>query len=714
VLSEADNPRSLSDREVEEMYLDPADNIWLSHWNTGISYTHLQKQKFRHVRLKLLFPDIAGRPFEITKLVENNGAVWCATEGAGILVLQNGRAAGHFLPNEDVIFLLKDHDGALWAMAHSNIFRRSAEGGDFEKIITKTGAYFALETHDKRLIVTGYNGILEIKKTKQGKCDLVPVEGFEELKNVFVDWMHEDKNGTFYWAQDAAMLCVLPPNGKLHKFSFGYMKAAYEDPDGRTIWLATTSGLVRMDKTTFAYTVVDESFGLPSQYLYSILPDRQNNLWLSSNRGIIRFKPAGSAIRAYGRSDGVWADEFYINAWLRTSSGEILMGNRDVINVFRPEAVHDVQTLAKVQITGLKVNDLAWSDSTYIGERTALDFPFSENTLSFDFVALEYSDPANNRLHYTLEGYDQKWVDLPPGAPGFARYAKLPPGRYTLKIRADNSDGIPNPAFRILSIHIRAPYWMTGWFWMLVSMLMAMAGYGFYRYRVGQVRAAFALRQKAQESELRAKENALRAANSEMTALRAQMNPHFIFNSLNSINAYILRNLPGQASSYLTGFAHLMRQILDNSARETIPLEQEVEFLESYLKAESLRLENKLTYHIQVAAGVDTFETEIPSMILQPYVENAIWHGISAKPQGGRVLVGIERESHGTLLLSVEDNSVGRERARALRAQRMSGRPTPSEGIKITEERLALYDQKRGARSAVRPEARGAVDGPDD
>jgi len=699
ILPEPDNPRSLPDREVEEMYRDADDHIWLSHWNTGLSHAHLHKQKFEHLRLKSLFLDIRDQPFEITGLVETEGAVWCATEGAGILVLKNGRPAGHFLSNQQVIYLIHDRAGNWWALTRAGVFWRDAIGGDFKKISKRGGLVFGLETAD-RLLFSGDGGVFEVQKGPHGKPLIAPAQGFEHWKNVFVEWMYQDQNETFYLAQDATTLGVFARDGSLREFPFGYTKAAYEDPDGRSIWLATTSGLARMDKTAFTYSMLNEAGGLPSQYLYSVIPDSQNNLWLSTNRGIVRYTPGTGKIRAYGRSDGVWADEFYTHAWLRTDAGDIWMGNRDVINVFRPTAVRDVQTLPNIQVTQLKVNDLEWSDSVYIGERMGFEFPYAANTLSFDFVALEYSDPANNRLRYMLEGYDQKWVELPPGAPGFARYAQLPPGQYTLKIMAANSDGIWNPAPRSLSIHIGAPYWQTWWFWLLTAAALFAAGYGFYRYRLAQVRAAFALRQQAQESELRAKGNALRAAGSEMKALRAQMNPHFIFNSLNSINAYILRNLPAEASGYLTEFAHLMRQILDNSARETIPLEQEIAFLESYLKTESLRLENKLTYHIRVADSVDTFETEIPSMILQPYVENAIWHGISAKPDGGHVLVGMERAPDGALLLSVEDNGVGREQGRALRAQR--GGTRESKGLKITEERLALYDQKHKTKSLVK------------
>ncbi|MFN0213600.1 MAG: histidine kinase [Saprospiraceae bacterium] len=686
ILPETDNPTSLPDREVEEMYRDGTDNLWLSHWNTGLSHAHLHKQKFRNIRINEIFPEINDRPFAIGSLVEDDaGQIWCTTEGAGILVFKNGQAMERFLPNEQVVFLLKDHAGEWWALTRSGVFRRKLSRDSFEKISNMSELVFGFETEDKRLLVSGKDGVFEIKKMLHGKPRIVPAVGFEHLKNRFVDWMYEDKNGTFYFGKDAATLSVLQRNGLQQEHPFGYMKAAHEDLDGHNIWLATTSGLVRMDKTTFGYTVLDESNGLPNQYLYSVIPDSQGNLWMGSNRGILRYTPATGMIRQYRRSDGIWADEFYTNAWLRTASGEIWMGNRDVINLFRPEAIRDVQAVPKIQINNLKVNDLDWKSDAYIGECSSLEFPFSENTLAFNFVALEYSDPANNRLKYKMEGYDEKWVDVPLGAPGFARYAKLPPGHYTFKIMAANSDGIWNPAPRELSIQILAPFWQTWWFMLLIASALTGTGFGIYKYRLSQIQKEYAFKQKTVES--------------EMKALRAQMNPHFIFNSLNSINAYILRNERKIASGYLTEFALLMRQILDNSARETISLENEIEFLQSYLRAEAMRLENKLTWDIRVSNEVDTFETEIPSMILQPYIENAVWHGIAHKPKGGKIFVSIGREASGALLLTVEDKGIGRARARELRTA--NGRMHESKGLKITEERLALYDQKHGTHSAV-------------
>ena len=219
-----------------------------------------------------------------------------------------------------------------------------------------------------------------------------------------------------------------------------------------------------------------------------------------------------------------------------------------------------------------------------------------------------------------------------------------------------------------------------------------------YRYRLRQIRREFGLRQIALEHELAARENALRAAESEMTALRAQMNPHFIFNSLNSINAYIQNNRGPEAGRYLDRFARLMRQILDHSTRPTIRLEDETAFLNNYLTLESIRMNGRLTYEIRVAEEVDDFDTELPPMILQPFVENAIWHGLSPRPDGGRLLIDFKKEN-GALICTVEENGVGREQTRAWRAQQAVGHE--SKGLKITADRLALYDQRHGTRSSV-------------
>lgn len=325
-----------------------------------------------------------------------------------------------------------------------------------------------------------------------------------------------------------------------------------------------------------------------------------------------------------------------------------------------------------------------------LNQSPVISLQSAERSFGLVLALVGFTLSPDKAIEYRLDGYDQEWHLA--GQIDTVLYNDLPGGAYQFHLRSVGSS-----AEKTLYVKIAPYFWETGWFKLL--MVIAVALVFILAYIIYQNR-----RLRKKEIELQHAQTLAvyiqKTTASEMKALRAQMNPHFIFNSLNSINAYILRQMPAQASGYLTEFAHLMRQILDNSARETIPLEQEITFLESYLKTESLRLENKLTYHIRVADSVDTFETEIPSMILQPYVENAIWHGISPKSDGGHVLIGMERAPDGALLLSVEDNGVGREQGRALRAQRGSTRE--SKGLKITEERLALYDQKHKTKSVVK------------
>ena len=177
----------------------------------------------------------------------------------------------------------------------------------------------------------------------------------------------------------------------------------------------------------------------------------------------------------------------------------------------------------------------------------------------------------------------------------------------------------------------------------------------------------------------------------EMQALRAQMNPHFIFNSLNSINMFILENNKLQASGYLSKFSRLVRLILQNSQEAFIPLEKELEALRLYLELESLRFDNKFEYKISIDGNVDTTMLKVPPLIIQPYAENAIWHGLMHKKERGHLEIELYTEKE-TLFCKITDDGVGRERAAALRSK--SASINKSLGMRITADRIAILQQK--------------------
>jgi LytS/YehU family sensor histidine kinase len=182
-----------------------------------------------------------------------------------------------------------------------------------------------------------------------------------------------------------------------------------------------------------------------------------------------------------------------------------------------------------------------------------------------------------------------------------------------------------------------------------------------------------------------------------MKALRAQMNPHFIFNSLNSISDYIAKQDVKTADRYLTKFAKMMRLILENSEHKQISLAEDLKALELYMQLEALRLNDKFSYEIKIDDEIDQDITMIPPLILQPFVENSIWHVISQKEGRGKILIEIKKENE-MINCAVEDNGVGRNH---LMQYEPNGISKKSLGMKITRSRIDILNQPGKTRGAV-------------
>jgi len=185
----------------------------------------------------------------------------------------------------------------------------------------------------------------------------------------------------------------------------------------------------------------------------------------------------------------------------------------------------------------------------------------------------------------------------------------------------------------------------------------------------------------------------------EMQALRAQMNPHFIFNCLNSINRYIVKSDQTTASLYLTKFAKLMRLILDNSNSKNVILSNELEALRLYIEMEALRFDKKFSYEIKVEANLGPDTIEVPPLIIQPYVENAIWHGLLHKEDDGHLSIRLSMAGESMLQCIIEDNGIGREKAKELKSKTATSRK--SLGMQLTESRLGLLNKYAQVNASV-------------
>ncbi len=217
--------------------------------------------------------------------------------------------------------------------------------------------------------------------------------------------------------------------------------------------------------------------------------------------------------------------------------------------------------------------------------------------------------------------------------------------------------------------------------------LVAIAGIILYKRRKDTI-------EKKKEAEFNTQ-----VAYTELKALRAQMNPHFIYNSLNSINDYIDKHETELATAYTTKFAKLMRMILENSEQKAVPLDDDLKALELYMQLESMRMQNKFSYEIKVDDDIDRENTLIPPLILQPFVENSIWHGISKKKGVGKILISIHKEGN-MINCIVEDNGIGMKES----AETKTGKDVQSKksfGMKITNARIDILNKMKKSNAAI-------------
>ncbi len=229
--------------------------------------------------------------------------------------------------------------------------------------------------------------------------------------------------------------------------------------------------------------------------------------------------------------------------------------------------------------------------------------------------------------------------------------------------------------------------------------LISVTGLYFYRNKVQQSKLKAELAWEKAEQQRTAAEFQAGIGNAALSSLRSQMNPHFIFNCLNSIKLYAAKNDSQAATFYLSKFSRLMRLVLENSRSEMITLSQEEETLRLYLEMEAMRFKEKLQFHMEIDQGIDKLYTELPPMLIQPYVENAIWHGLMNKEDGGRIDIHFA-ESGDILTVTVRDNGIGRAQAEALKSELVPARR--SFGINITNERLELLNKKYDIHTFIR------------
>lgn len=443
--------------------------------------------------------------------------------------------------------------------------------------------------------------------------------------------------------------------------------------DANELFVGTrNNGLYRIRDDTI-YQKINATDGLISNYIYKLLIDKKKRIWGATVAGLFMYDPATEQIRNFTTADGLKKNDigfYWASNFQHLNDGRIQIGGHTYVTVFHPDSLLQAAVSPNLAISRFTT----FTEDTlrnYFDFSRPLILSPAEKSLQIDFTGFPYAAPSLVAYRYRLRGLSDRWRSSEDGS---ATFTNLAPGEFVFEAQVANDE----TSLLQVSIVVLPPFWKTNWFYFLIGILLVAALYGLFRWRLHLDRKR---RQLIGEHNRQLMEL-------ETTALRAQMNPHFLFNSLHSIKRYILREKPRAAARYLTKFSKLMRLILENSRLSEIPLERELEALRLYLLLEQMRLQDQFSYTIQLDPQIETDKLAVPPLILQPFVENALWHGLMPlEHREGKIEIrGQLNETY--LHLIVEDNGIGR--AVAVR-QRPLGKG-PGRGIGITRDRLRVFN----------------------
>lgn len=687
---------------VQAAAIDTEGNLWVGTEGKGVY--KIRKGIFTTVGIA------EGLNSEIAKsfLEDDNGNIWISTTDNGInqfaptqpkpyhvsyLNKQNG------FPCNDICSSFRDKEGNFWFASYTNGLTQY-DGKNYKTYTIQNGlgsnkAYCVKEDANGRIWVGTEHGISIIDGDKFQY--LTNKDGL--ISNAIYTILH-DKKGSV-WMGTGEGISVLMKDGSIRNYSTkdslgdNLVLSLKEDSKGN-IWAATSHGLSVWNGKKWQNILLPASIAA-NDIVALVFEQNDNYVWLGTNNGIFRlevgdFLQNGKyALAHFTTADGLPSLECNGNAAYRDKKGNIWLGTIAGAVCYSPfNQQIEAQAPPLVYITGVKLffKDIYQSKLT-IGEINletglpkSLSLPYNQNHITFDFIGICHSRPSSVRYKIRLKGFEENWQPITEETK--FTYSNLPSGTYTFLVKATNDMGKWVDAAPFTFI-IQKPFWATWWFILLMLTMISAIGYAIYfafQERANQQREQAQIQTKADSLQL------------EQQALYAMMNPHFTFNALQSIQYFIMVQDKMSATKFLTQFAKLVRMNLDSSKSEFISLNDEIERLKLYLSLEKMRFQDKFDYFLEVQEEIDKSETLIPPMILQPFVENSLKHGIMPLEGNGQIIVNIKEEDENTLLVSIRDNGIGISASKKMKADRPNDHV--SQGMTITQDRLKLFSKTTG------------------
>lgn len=672
--------RILIGYSVSDVHRDEEGGLWFSTLEHGVYY--LANPAIRHYELRTGV--VADRVISLT--VDSIHGVLAGTQTGRLWQLLSGKLQEVALPEEihlpersSLWLTFVAPDRSLWVNTrnfwrtklsnHAITILKDSAGipGKFDGITKVDSGRVVLHSTGRILRANLDGSVQSILKREHGPPSTLPdsVAPTEDITQ-----LHLTPNQHGLWA---TMYDTVRYLGHAHPLFAAYHVDVRKLDSNTVVGITRGRGVVII--TPDRVTVIGKAQGLPSNICTALYVESPQCFWVGTTKGLSRITSASKdwnncEVSNVTQATGLRSSEIHA---LNSDGTTLYIGMQYGLSTVPLSALFAPSEPPLVRLDGISINGA--SDST----RFRHDLKHHQNRINIAYSGRTLRHCTQLIYAYRMLGIDTSWIETQERA---ITYAGLAPGNYEFNIKARLPDASWGPV-KTHHFTIAPPWWQrlsvrvgAG----VVTLLLVLI---IFRWRVRSVQ------EKArQENDIQRKMMEL-----EQAALRAQMNPHFTFNTMNAIQSFITSNSTSEAQAYLSKFARLMRMILENSRQKTIALEREVELLRTYLDLEALRFEQPFTYSIKMGSGIDPDFDSLPPMMLQPYLENAIWHGFSSRFGKGHLKLDFARIGN-QLQCTIEDNGIGREAAAASKSRNRADHK--SMGLMITEERLAAIQTETG------------------
>lgn len=685
---------------TETYFVDNQKTLWQGILAPGSLQTGLTRSISINRGFKHYFTEMnpeSGLNGFFPVLEDRNGTVWGGAANVNAIFMHSKNdEETRIKPLDDIVWkmasrprsFLEDSTGVWIGYFQRLLLRYDFRSKIFSKVIlnetnpddtTLPQNFVHLKKEGDVIFIAGYKGIYKYNIKSQ---EINLLQDYEPDPNLTLHSILRD--GNTWWAGMNRSCIIHYDNdfNEIGRFVFGSGLFNIENiiaGENNDLWISQLGGgLVHFDKTTGNYRIYTTANGLSNNTCYGLLKDNRGNIWISTNHGISRFNPKTGKFRVFGPEDGLKIGEFNSDNTFMAPDGEMFFAGMGGVVSFYPDSIDfeiEYQNAVPLLITDFRVSGASRYFKKAIYETDSVTLNKGENNFKVTFACLDLVNATKLKYRYRLRGEEDEFTET-DFRNRSVNYANLLPGKYKLEIEATNANG---EWMAKTAIFIKIPpfYYQTRWFWFfMVFLIVGIIGYFIFMHNRQLV-----IKAKQQHDELK------------LESLRGQMNPHFIFNSLNSINYFISQNDRLAANRYIADFSRLIRSILGNLSQDYIPLAKELESLNDYLQLEHLRFSDKFDYEISVDSAISPDDFLVFPGMVQPFIENAIWHGVRGlEGRKGFVKIRFFTQNPGSLCCVVEDNGIGRKQSEAHKST-LPGKT--SRGIGIVLERLKIINHLR-------------------